>query len=51
MVVHMTLTGIEEHSLRIIAILGYNLYRQIAMANVTLPKAVLNTVKDGPTAN
>ena len=35
----------EEYSLRSIAILGCNRYSQITVAHVTLPKAVLSTVK------
>ena len=31
--------------MRSIAILGCNMYSQITVAHVTLPKAVLNTVK------
>ena len=45
MTVHMTFSDIEEHSLRLIAILGCNIYSQITLAHVTLPKAVLSTVK------
>ena len=43
----MTLTGNDtgEYSLRSIAILGCNRYSQIAVAHVTLPKAVPSTVK------
>ena len=41
----MTLADIEEYILRSIATLGCNIYSQITVANVTLPKAVLNTVK------
>ena len=40
-----TLADIEEYSLRSIAILGCNIYSQITVAHVTLPKAVLSTVK------
>ena len=40
----MTFTDIEEYSMRSIAILGCNIYSQITVAHVTLPKAVLNTV-------
>ena len=43
--VHMTFNDIEEYSMRSIAILGCNVYSQITVAHVTLPKAVLNTVK------
>ena len=43
--VHMTFNDTEEYSLRSIAILGCNIYSQIAVAHVTLPKAVLSTVK------
>ena len=35
----------EEYSLRSIAILGCNIYSHITVAHVTLPKAVLSTVK------
>ena len=45
MTVHMTFSDTEEYSLRSIAILGCNIYSQITVAHVTLPKAVLNTVK------
>ena len=41
----MTFTDIEEYNMRSIAILGCNIYSQITVAHVTLPKAVLNTVK------
>ena len=41
----MTLTDIEEYNLRSIAISGCNMYGQITVAHVTLPKAVLSTVK------
>ena len=41
----MTLADIEEYSLRSIAILGCNIYSQITVAHVTLPKAVLSTVE------
>ena len=43
--VHMTFTDIEECNMRSITILGCNIYSQITVAHVTLPKAVLNTVK------
>ena len=45
MTVHMTFTNIEEYNMRSIAILGFNIHSQITVAHVTLPKAVLNTVK------
>ena len=45
MTVHMTFNDTEEYSLRSIAILDCNRYSQIAVAHVTLPKAVLSTVK------
>ena len=45
MTVHMTFNDTEEYSLRSIAILGCNIYSQIAVAHVTLLKAVLSTVK------
>ena len=41
----MTLSDIEEYSLRSIAVLGGNMHSQITVGNVTLPKAVLSTVK------
>ena len=41
----MTLSHTEEYSLRSIAILGYDICSQIIVAHVTLPKAVLSTVK------
>ena len=41
----MIFNDTEEYSLRSIAILGCNVYSQITVAHVTLPKAVLNTVK------
>ena len=41
----MTFNDTEEYSLRSIAILGCNIYSQIVVAHVTLPKAVLSTVK------
>ena len=44
-IVHMTFSDTEEYSLRSIAILGCNIYSQIAVAHVTLPKAVLSTFK------
>ena len=45
MTVHMTFNDTKEYSLRSIAILGCNIYSQITVAHVTLPKAVLSTVK------
>ena len=45
MAVHVTLNDIEEYSLRSIAVLGSNMHSQITVGNVTLPKAVLSTVK------
>ena len=45
MTVHMTFNDIEEYSLRLIAILGCNIYSQITLAHVALPKALLSTVK------
>ena len=45
MTVHMTFNETKEYSLRSIAILGWNVYSQIAVAHVTLLKAVLSTVK------
>ena len=41
----MAFTDIEEYNMRSIATLGFNRYSQITVAHVTLPKAVLNTVK------
>ena len=41
----MTLNDIELYSLRSIAVLGSNVHYQITVGNVTLPKAVLSTVK------
>ena len=45
MTVHMTFTDIEEYNMRSIAILGCDIYSQMTVAHVTLPKAVLSTVK------
>ena len=45
MTVHMTFNDTEKYSLRIIAVLGCNMYSLIAVAYVTLPKAVLSAVK------
>ena len=45
MAVYMTLTDMEEYSLRLDNFLDYTLYSQITVGNVTLPKAVLSTVK------
>ena len=45
MAVPVTLNDIEEYSLRSIAVLGGNMHSQITVGNVTLPKAVLSTVK------
>ena len=45
MTVHMIFTDIEEYNVRSIAILGCNIYSHITVAHVTLPKAVLSTVK------
>ena len=41
----MTLTDIEEYSLRLNNVLDCAIYNQITVRNVTLPKAVLSTVK------
>ena len=41
----MTLSDIEEYSLILIAVLGGKMYSQITVGNITLPKAVLSTVK------
>ena len=45
MTVFMTISDIEEYNMRSIAISGCNIYSQITVAHVTLPKAVMNTVK------
>ena len=45
MAISMILSDIEEYSLRSITVLGGNMHSQITMGNVTLPKAVLSTVK------
>ena len=45
MTVHMTFNDTEEYNLRSIAILGCNICSYITVADVTLPKAVLSTVK------
>ena len=45
MTVHMTITDIEEYSLRSNTVLDCTMYNQITVGNVTLPKAVLSTVK------
>ena len=45
MAVHMTLTDIEEYSLRLNNVSDCTIYNQITVGNVTLPKAVLSTVK------
>ena len=41
----MTFNDIKEYSLRSITILDCNVHSQITVAHVTLPKAVLSTVK------
>ena len=41
----MTFTDIEEYSLRLNDVLDCTIYNQITVGNVTLPKAVLSTVK------
>ena len=41
----MTFTDIEEYNIKSIANLACNIYSKITVAHVTLPKAVLNTVK------
>ena len=41
----MTVTDFEEYSLRLSAMFGCNTYSQITVGNITLPKAVLSTVK------
>ena len=45
MTVHLTFSDTEECSLRSIAILGCIICSQIKVAHVTLPKAVLSTIK------
>ena len=45
MTVQMTFNYTEEYGLRSIAILGCNICSQITVAHVTLPKALLSTVK------
>ena len=45
MAVHMTLTDIEKYSLILDAVLDSTMYNRIIVGNVTLPKAVLSTVK------
>ena len=45
MTIHMTFTDIEEYNMRSIAILDCKIFSQITVAHVTLPKAVLSTVK------
>ena len=41
----MIFTVIEEYNMRSIANLGCNMYNQITVTHVKLPKAVLNTVE------
>ena len=41
----MTLTDIEEYSLRLDNVLDCTIYNHITVGNVKLPKAVLSTVK------
>ena len=41
----MTLTDIEEYSFRLNNVLDCTIYNQITVGNITLPKAVLSTVK------
>ena len=45
MTVHMTITDIEEYSLRSNTVLDCTMYNQITVGNVTLPKAALSTVQ------
>ena len=45
MAVAKTLSDNEEYSLRSIAVLGGTMHSKITVGNVTLPKAVLSTVK------
>ena len=45
MAVYMTLIDIEEYSLRLDNVLDCSIYNQITVGNVTLPKAVLSTVR------
>ena len=41
----LTLNDIKDYSLRLTTVLDCNMYNQITVGNVTLPKAVLRTVK------
>ena len=45
MAVNMMLTDIEEYSLRLNTVLDSTMNNKITVGNVTLPKAVLSTVK------
>ena len=45
MAVPMALSDIEECSLRSIAVLSGNMHSQITVGSITLPKAVLSTIK------
>ena len=45
MTVQITFNDTEEYSFKSIAILGCNICSKITVAHVTLPKAVLSTVK------
>ena len=45
MAVHMTLADIEEYILRLNTVLDCTMCNQITVGNITLPKAVLSTVK------
>ena len=45
MAVPMTLSDIKEYSLGSITVLGCNMHSKIIVGNLTLPKAVLSTVK------
>ena len=46
----MTLSGIEEYSLRSIAVLGCNTHSQITVGNVTLPKVYILAIVGLPTS-
>ena len=48
MAVHMMLTGIEEYRLRLNTVLDCTMNNHITVGNLTLLKALLNTVKITP---
>ena len=48
MVVHMTHTDIDEYSMRLNTVFYCTMNNQITVGNITLPKAVLSTVKIFP---